>query len=235
MDEGCYHHETHSNLLAEGRCIGFSWNRDSWRADHDCHLGKNPGGNLGTAQANPCCWLTPIGSQLANCQAPCIILWDTASLLLMCSQQSKSADSVARSIGEHWREGHYAYTCACATSGKLPIEEEKDESCTSNACLVTGMDTCAGLSLHFAKLALLEVPDFAPSMLAKVAAQHRRSPAGFLVVSARWVTVGAYRWHLGHCNKQTAQVTSWIFGAAGATSAFCASSLNKIASKPTNR
>jgi len=24
-------------------------------------LGENPGGNLGTAQANPCCWLTPIG------------------------------------------------------------------------------------------------------------------------------------------------------------------------------
>ena len=27
----------------------------------DNHLGTNPGGNLGTAQANPCCWLTPIG------------------------------------------------------------------------------------------------------------------------------------------------------------------------------
>jgi len=26
----------------------------------DC-LGENPGGNLGTVQANPCCWLTPIG------------------------------------------------------------------------------------------------------------------------------------------------------------------------------
>jgi len=24
-------------------------------------IGKNPGGTLGTAQANPCCWLTPIG------------------------------------------------------------------------------------------------------------------------------------------------------------------------------
>ena len=24
--------------------------------------GANPGGTLGTAQANPCCWLTPIGS-----------------------------------------------------------------------------------------------------------------------------------------------------------------------------
>jgi len=23
--------------------------------------GANPGGILGTAQANPCCWLTPIG------------------------------------------------------------------------------------------------------------------------------------------------------------------------------
>jgi len=26
------------------------------------YLGTNPGGTLGTAQANPCCWLTPIGS-----------------------------------------------------------------------------------------------------------------------------------------------------------------------------
>jgi len=24
-------------------------------------LGENPGGTLGTAHANPCCWLTPIG------------------------------------------------------------------------------------------------------------------------------------------------------------------------------
>jgi len=44
----------------------------------DC-LGKNPGGTLGTAQANPCCWLAPIGPQLASCQAPHIILWDDAS------------------------------------------------------------------------------------------------------------------------------------------------------------
>jgi len=45
-------------------------------------LGENPGGTLGPAQANPCCWLTPIGPQLANCQAPCSILWDAASLLM---------------------------------------------------------------------------------------------------------------------------------------------------------
>jgi len=25
------------------------------------YLGENPGGNLGTAQVNPCCWLTPTG------------------------------------------------------------------------------------------------------------------------------------------------------------------------------
>ena len=25
------------------------------------YLGQNPGGTLGTAQANPCCWLTPTG------------------------------------------------------------------------------------------------------------------------------------------------------------------------------
>jgi len=33
----------------------------SRRSDLTNYLGENPGGNLGTAQANPCCWLTPIG------------------------------------------------------------------------------------------------------------------------------------------------------------------------------
>ena len=28
---------------------------------NDDHLGENPCGSLGTAQVNPCCWLTPIG------------------------------------------------------------------------------------------------------------------------------------------------------------------------------
>jgi len=53
----------------------------SRRSELTNHLGENPGGNLGTAQANLCCWLTPIGPQLASCQAPHIILWDAASLL----------------------------------------------------------------------------------------------------------------------------------------------------------
>jgi len=35
---------------------------DGARADNNDCLGANPGGTLGTAQANPCCWLTPIGS-----------------------------------------------------------------------------------------------------------------------------------------------------------------------------
>jgi len=30
------------------------------RVDND-YLGENPGGTLGTVQANPCCWLTPTG------------------------------------------------------------------------------------------------------------------------------------------------------------------------------
>jgi len=34
----------------------------SRRSELTNYLGENPGGNLGTAQANPCCWLTPIGS-----------------------------------------------------------------------------------------------------------------------------------------------------------------------------
>jgi len=33
----------------------------SRRSELTNYLGENPGGNLGTAQANPCCWLTPIG------------------------------------------------------------------------------------------------------------------------------------------------------------------------------
>jgi len=35
---------------------------DGTRVDNNDYLGANPGGTLGTAQANPCCWLTPIGS-----------------------------------------------------------------------------------------------------------------------------------------------------------------------------
>jgi len=56
------------------------------------YLGENPGGNLGTAQANSCCWLTPIGPELASYQAPYNILWDAVSSQWMHSQQSKSAD-----------------------------------------------------------------------------------------------------------------------------------------------
>jgi len=33
----------------------------SRRSELTNYLGENPGGNLGTAQANPCCWLTPTG------------------------------------------------------------------------------------------------------------------------------------------------------------------------------
>jgi len=33
----------------------------SRRSELTNYLGENPGGTLGTAQANPCCWLTPIG------------------------------------------------------------------------------------------------------------------------------------------------------------------------------
>jgi len=36
--------------------------RCSCRSELTDYLGENPGGNLGTAQANPCCWLTPTGS-----------------------------------------------------------------------------------------------------------------------------------------------------------------------------
>jgi len=33
----------------------------SRRSELTNYLGENPGGTLGTAQANPCCWLTPTG------------------------------------------------------------------------------------------------------------------------------------------------------------------------------
>jgi len=35
--------------------------RCSRRSELTNYLGENPGGILGTAQANSCCWLTPIG------------------------------------------------------------------------------------------------------------------------------------------------------------------------------
>jgi len=47
--------------------VGVTFIRDhghahgSRRSELTNYLGENPGGNLGTAQANPCCWLTPTG------------------------------------------------------------------------------------------------------------------------------------------------------------------------------
>ena len=71
----------------------------------------------------------------------------------------------------------------------------EEESCLT--CLFTGIATCTGLSLYFAKIALLEIPDITKEMSQEVATGHRRSRAGFLVISAFWVAAGAYRWHLG--------------------------------------
>jgi len=56
------------------RCLSCDWSTN-------CQ-GANLGGISGTKQANPWRWLTPIGPQLASCQAPCIALWDAASLLM---------------------------------------------------------------------------------------------------------------------------------------------------------
>jgi len=81
-------------MLAEPvTTIDFLWQTKQAVVDrHNHYLGENPGGTLGTAQANPCCWLTPIGPSLANCQAPYIILWDAVSSQWMCYQQSKRTD-----------------------------------------------------------------------------------------------------------------------------------------------
>lgn len=73
--------------------------------------------------------------------------------------------------------------------------KQEKESC--DACLYTGVATCVGLSLYFAKIALLEVPDITKEMPKDIAAAHWRSKAGYLTVSAVWVGIGVYRWHLG--------------------------------------
>ena len=49
------HHGCHDTTIDSRRFV------DGARVDND-YLGANPGGTLGTVQANPCCWLTPIGS-----------------------------------------------------------------------------------------------------------------------------------------------------------------------------
>ena len=74
-------------------------------------------------------------------------------------------------------------------------EDEDRQSC--EACLYTGIATCTGLSLYFAKIALLETPDVTQEMSREVAKGHRRNRLGFLVVSAFWFVTGVYRWHLG--------------------------------------
>jgi len=81
----------------DGCMMPWHWN---WQVESNNCLGNNPGGNLGTAQANPCCWLTPIGPQLASCQAPHIILWDAVSLLM---DDLSASVLIECSMGEHWR------------------------------------------------------------------------------------------------------------------------------------
>jgi len=86
----------------------------SRRSELTDYLGENPGGILGTAQANPCCWLTPTGPQLASCQAPCTILWDAVSLLMDVSLSKasvlieKEERSLRLSMREHRRAGCHA-------------------------------------------------------------------------------------------------------------------------------
>jgi hypothetical protein len=74
-------------------------------------------------------------------------------------------------------------------------QDNEEQSCA--ACLYTGVATCTGLALYFAKVALLEVPDITRGMPREVAVAHGRSRMGFLAMSAVWVGIGAYRWHLG--------------------------------------
>jgi len=92
------------NIRDHGHALG------SRRSEFNNCLGENPGGNLGTAQANPRCWLTPTGPQLASCQAPCNILWDAAFQQWMLSVKQENG-LVHVPVG-HWRAEFYAYACA---------------------------------------------------------------------------------------------------------------------------
>jgi len=86
-----------------------------WHAHGSCRSeltdcsGANPGGNLGTAQANPCCWLTPTGSQLTSCQAPHIILSDAAFQLWVLSVKQENG-LINVPVG-HWRAEFCAHAC----------------------------------------------------------------------------------------------------------------------------
>jgi len=80
----------------------------SRRSELTNYLGENPGGNLGTVQANPCCWLTPIG---LNC--PIAKLHTTSLGMLYLTNGwplSKARVLIGRSIGKHWRAEFYTYT-----------------------------------------------------------------------------------------------------------------------------
>jgi len=73
------------------------------------HLGENPGGTLGTAQANPCCWLTPIGLNW-----PVAKLHTTSFGMLHLTNGwplSRARVLIGRSIGKHWRAEFHAYAC----------------------------------------------------------------------------------------------------------------------------
>ena len=89
------------------------------------------------------------------------------------------------------------YSTLASPGDPNSILEKKHPQEGCEACLYTGMATCTGLSLYFAKIALLEIPDITKEMAREVAKGHQRNRAGFLVVSAFWVAAGAYRWHLG--------------------------------------
>jgi len=94
----------------------------------DCS-GANPGGNLGTAQANPCCWLTPIGPQLASCQAPTphgasINGWPL----------SAASAPIGRSIGwtlegsQHTHMHTCTHACMHTCTHGMPCERERNSS-----------------------------------------------------------------------------------------------------------
>jgi hypothetical protein len=60
--------------------------------------------------------------------------------------------------------------------------------------MLTGMATCAGLSLYFFKMALLDLPERNTAAFTKQVATNQRF---FLISGTAWAAAGIYRYHIG--------------------------------------
>jgi hypothetical protein len=78
-----------------------------------------------------------------------------------------------------------------ASTSLSPIGQEQDEE-RCKGCLWTGLITCVGLSGYFAHAAF--DPPLPHETMQQVLRQRRPL---YLAISAGWLVLGAYRWHLG--------------------------------------